>query len=437
MLQTITAAISPSELCSYMSSGGRQSSPNSASARAMSLITVNDVPPVSKKSSEPLSTGSPSSWHASMTHCSTCATVVAPLGGMRSWVLTRYDDCQLVLRDHLAFARDRRRAGADIPDDRLNIQTQDPPEQAALRGITGKSLNAQQLQQICSDARELMSRRVLEAAEDGPFDLMREVAGPAAIQMINRVFGVDEYTQDSYAPVYRGLTMAMDSGLDTTRLAPGRAAGQSLIDEVTGWFERRLGEDALLGALYANDEVGQMPAPYVVNTIAATYNAGFSTAFASTGAVTLEVLRNGLDAVCALPADDASAVLLAADELLRYTSPAQATARVAVAKTEIQGVVIEPGDTLVTMLASANRDPRRFDDPDRLRLDRSPNQHLAFAWGPHICLGARLALTWVGEIVRFLAEFGPHLRLRGGEGYMNTATLRNLVTLPVEYTGPR
>lgn len=354
--------------------------------------------------------------------------------GMKSWVVTRYDDCQTILRDHAVFARDRRRAGAEIPDERLNIQTQDPPEQAALRAITAKSLNAQRLQQLCVQARRVMEERLHAASKDGPFDLMHDVAGPAAIQLINQVFGVEVYTQDSYAPVYQGLTQAMDSGLDPARLAPGRAAGQGLMDEVAGWFERRLGEDGMLGALYASDDVGRMPTPYVVNTIGATYNAGFSTTYAATGSITLELLQGGLDGIRALPLDDPAALMLAADELLRYISPAQATARVAVAKTELQGVTIEPGDTLITVLAAANRDPRQFDDPDSIVLDRSPNQHLAFAWGPHVCLGARLALTWVGEVIRFLAEHGPRMRLVGGQQYMSAATLRNLVTLPLEYT---
>lgn len=356
--------------------------------------------------------------------------------GMSSWVLTRYEDCQRVLRDHVVFARDRRRAGADIPDDKINIQTQDPPEQASLRGITGKALTSQPLDQICADAGTLMRERLRESAAHGPFDLMRDVAGPAAIHVINRLFGVDAYTYETYAPVYKGLTQNMDSGLDPARVEPGRAAGRALRAELGGWLDRRLGAAGMLGTLYANDEVARMARPYVLNTLVAIYNAGFSTTYATMGAITHELLGGaGLDGIRGLDSTDRPALLLAADELLRYTSPAQATARVAVTSTRIEGITIAPGDTLVTMMAAANRDPRQFDRPDDIVLDRSPNPHLAFAWGPHICLGARLALAWVVEIIGFLAEFGPRLRLRGEAEYMSAATLRNLVTLPVEYVG--
>ncbi|OLR93707.1 cytochrome P450 [Actinokineospora bangkokensis] len=355
--------------------------------------------------------------------------------GMSSWVLTRYDDCQWVLRDHAAFARDRRRAGAEIPDDKLNIQTQDPPEQALLRGVTARSLNSQRLQEICAEARELMEHRLRGLAGAGPFDLMRDLAGPGAIHVINNVFGVHAYTQDSYAPIYRGLTQAMDSGLDPERLAPGRAAGRALSEEVGGWFADGLGQDGLLGMVTGHADVPGLPTPYVVNTIAATYNAGFSTLYASTGAITLEVLRAGPALLADLDPADPHVLTLAADELMRFTSPAQATARVALEPVELHGVRIEPKQTIVTMMAAANRDPRQFADPDRIVLDRAPNRHLAFAWGPHICLGARLAMTWAAEVIAFLAEHGPRLRLAGQEEYMRAATLRNLVRLPLEYAG--
>lgn len=353
--------------------------------------------------------------------------------GMKSWVLTRYDDCHRVLRDYATFARDRRRVGADIPDDKLNIQTQDPPEQAALKGITTKALNAQRLRQVCADARSLMAEKLEEAAKGGTFDLMQDVAGPAAIQVINQVFGVDDFTQETYAPIYQGLTRNMDSGLDPSRLPAGRAAGSALRARMDGWLDARLGGAGMLGVFYRDEEVAQMPQPYVRNTLLATYNAGFSTVYASSGAVIHELLKRGLSEVRALDADDQSAMALAVDELLRYTSPAQATARVAVVETQIQDVTIKPGDVLVTMMAAANRDPRKFDNPDELILDRSPNQHLTFAWGPHVCLGARLAQAWIAELIRFVLEFGDRLRLSGEEEYMHSATLRNLVRLPAAF----
>jgi hypothetical protein len=79
------------------------------------------------------------------------------------------------------------------------------------------------------------------------------------------------------------------------------------------------------------------------------------------------------------------------EELLRYESPVQHTARIASADMELGGKNIRKGAKLVAALAAANRDPNRFPDPDRLDLLRTDNRHLAFGWAAHFCFGAPLA----------------------------------------------
>lgn len=81
----------------------------------------------------------------------------------------------------------------------------------------------------------------------------------------------------------------------------------------------------------------------------------------------------------------------AIEEALRYRSPVQRTVRRATRETELLGRTIEPDDRLSVWLGAANRDPERFDDPDAFDLDRSPNPHVAFGRGIHVCLGAPLA----------------------------------------------
>jgi cytochrome P450 len=81
----------------------------------------------------------------------------------------------------------------------------------------------------------------------------------------------------------------------------------------------------------------------------------------------------------------------AVEELLRYESPVQHTARIAPADMELGGKAIKKGSRVVAVLAAANRDPNRFPDPDRLDLLRSDNRHLAFGWAAHFCFGAPLA----------------------------------------------
>jgi pimeloyl-[acyl-carrier protein] synthase len=102
----------------------------------------------------------------------------------------------------------------------------------------------------------------------------------------------------------------------------------------------------------------------------------------------LALLRNpeSLEQLRSRPEIVASAV----EELLRYESPVQHTARIVPAETELGGKSILKGAKVVAVLAAANRDPNRFPDPDRLDLLRPDNRHLAFGWGAHFCFGAPL-----------------------------------------------
>jgi pimeloyl-[acyl-carrier protein] synthase len=81
----------------------------------------------------------------------------------------------------------------------------------------------------------------------------------------------------------------------------------------------------------------------------------------------------------------------AVEELLRYESPVQHTARLAPEDTLLDGKLIRKGQAVIGVLAAANRDPERFPDPDRLDLAREDNRHLAFGWGAHFCFGGPLA----------------------------------------------
>jgi pimeloyl-[acyl-carrier protein] synthase len=122
----------------------------------------------------------------------------------------------------------------------------------------------------------------------------------------------------------------------------------------------------------------------------------------------------------------------AVEELLRYDSPVQYTGRTAIRDFEIDGRPI-PADSLVRMaLASANRDPEKFPDPDRLDLTRDPNPHLAFGSGIHYCLGAPLARLEARLAITALIRRFPALRLMDTELQYRPATvLRGLETLPL------
>jgi cytochrome P450 len=130
---------------------------------------------------------------------------------------------------------------------------------------------------------------------------------------------------------------------------------------------------------------------------------------------------------------DSSLIPAAVEELLRYESPSQHTARLAPADTQLGGKQIRRRQAVIAVMGAGNRDPDRFPEPDRLDLARKDNRHLAFGWAAHFCFGAALARL-EGQIAfeRILARL-PNLSLdtRATLQWRQNLGLRGLTALPV------
>jgi cytochrome P450 len=132
--------------------------------------------------------------------------------------------------------------------------------------------------------------------------------------------------------------------------------------------------------------------------------------------------------------DTPSLIPSAVEELLRYESPSQHTGRIAREDVQIGGKEIKKGQAVMAIMAAANRDPKRFPDPDELILDRKDNKHLAFGWSSHFCFGAPLA-RMEGQIAfETVLRRLPNLELSPGPlTWRNNSGLRGLMALPVTF----
>jgi len=157
---------------------------------------------------------------------------------------------------------------------------------------------------------------------------------------------------------------------------------------------------------------------------------------------TTNLIGNGLLTLLGEPAalsqmrDDPAIMPTAIEELLRYESPVQTTARIAPEDTVLCDQPIEQGDAVIAVIAAANRDPERFADPDRLDLTRKDNRHLAFGWGSHFCFGAPLARIESEIAFHALLTRLPELELAGGplqRDWRANLGLRGLMTLPIRW----
>jgi cholest-4-en-3-one 26-monooxygenase len=123
----------------------------------------------------------------------------------------------------------------------------------------------------------------------------------------------------------------------------------------------------------------------------------------------------------------------AAEELTRWTLPVPAIMRVATEDTAIAGQPIAKGDWVVVWLASANRDESMFADPDRLDLARSPNPHLGFGYGTHICLGRNIALLEVRQILQTVLRRLDAIELAGPVEWTSSVMATGVKSLPIRF----
>jgi cytochrome P450 len=127
-------------------------------------------------------------------------------------------------------------------------------------------------------------------------------------------------------------------------------------------------------------------------------------------------------------------VTACAEESLRYDPPLHFFSRYVLEDLEYGGVPLRQGDRVGLLLAAANRDPRRFPEPDAFRPGRTPNPHVSFGAGIHFCLGAPLARLELQTAIRVLFERLPGIRIARALRYRDTWHFRGLAGLPV-HTG--
>lgn len=277
--------------------------------------------------------------------------------------------------------------------------------------------------------------RLARAGSDGePVDFMSGFALPLPSDVIGEVLGVPHPDRARLLPQVRVFDAVLDLGQHSLRqIRAADDAALSLSRYFTELLAARRADPADdlisdLAQLQAENPEELSEAELLANLIV-VFNAGFRT--------TANLLGNGLPILAAHPdardrlRADPSLAPAFVEEILRFDPPVHFAVRCAAADTEIAGVPVGQGQLVLVLTAAANRDPRRFADPDRFDPDRADNHHLAFSIGAHYCLGAILGRT-EGQIAfpRLLARF-PDLELAEEPPERRTLMLRGYDRLPV------
>ncbi len=311
------------------------------------------------------------------------------------WVIARHADVQRVSRDSTTFSNAPNPfLDAEMPEEgdaamaELLI-SQDPPTHTKLRKIINKGFTPRRVAQLEDRVRERVDRIVDALAGHNECDLVTDIALWLPLHVIADLVGVPE---DEREQVFRWTELTF--GFDETVTAEERSdAATAMFVYADSLCEQRRIEprDDLLSVLLTAEVDGETLTQLQIDLFfMLLQNAGSETTrnLITTGLIVLLQHPEQLAALRADPALLPSAV----EELLRWVSPVMQFTRRATQDTEVGGRDIAQGERVVLVYPSANRDGRAFDDPDRLDLTRTPNDHVAFgAGGPHFCLGANLA----------------------------------------------
>lgn len=359
--------------------------------------------------------------------------------GPHEWMVARHRECAAVLRDPRlstdpVHVRDYERVKDRLPftDMEHVILTMDPPDHTRLRRLAARAFTPGTVAALERWIRATTVELLRALPCGSPVDAVAAFAEPLPISVIARMLGVDD------DPRFAGWGRAMllgsmpafavgDDAVARSQHATTQVAAL-LADAIAD--RRRSPRDDLLSVLVRAEDGGDRLSPDELQVLSVTLLvAGFVT--------TVNLIANGLAMLAGAPhlvdrlRREPSRISTAVEEMLRLDGGTVAVTRFATVDLEVGGVAIERGDPVTALVASANRDPDVFDDPDRFDPERTnAARHLTFGGGIHLCLGAPLARLEARVAFEELLARSESIELvgtpeRSGPG------LRGYATLPV------
>ena len=366
---------------------------------------------------------------------------------LHAWVVTRYSDVVRVLHD---FSADRTPTPEQL--ERMNLSAISPiaavmvkqmlfldaPAHTRLRSLASSAFTPARVRLLRSHIQQIADTLIdaAMAGQPGQMDIIAEFAEPLPAIVTAEMLGVpirDHRQLKDWTAVFAEMLGNFQHNPDHVPKV------LRALEEMLEYFRERIRElrehprEGLINSLLTAEINGdRLTEEEVIANSIVTMVGGQET--------TTNLIGNGLLTLLRHPAemqrlrDDPELIPSAVEELLRYESPSQHTARLARTDVELGGRKIHQRDAVIAVMGAANRDPERFPDPDRLDFARTDNRHLAFGWAAHFCFGAALARiegqVSFSTILRRMPELALQqvpLRWRTNLG------LRGLVTLPVRY----
>ena len=349
----------------------------------------------------------------------------------RFWALSRYEDILAAMRDWQTFSTV---TGVDIDGTGAvygsgDFLEEDPPRHDVLRAVVRAPFVPKRLREDMEDFVRAEVQRLLAGVQrNGRQDLATELAWPLPMTVGARLLGIPPTDQQLLLELQRRLAERTPG----VRELPSEAHAAAV--ELRSYFgelirsRRTSPRDDLVTAIATAEPDGRPIGSDAVGLLFLLFVASMETTASS--------ISNALVLFAAHPdqlrwiADHPDAVDGAVEEVLRYEAPVQVTKRVTTREVRIHDATVPEGAEVFLVLASANRDDRRWDRPECFDVTREARRHLAFGDGVHHCLGAPLARLELRTLTEELAQTGASIDLEGSRKRLNSHFIRGYATLP-------
>lgn len=357
------------------------------------------------------------------------------------WVITRHEDAMAVITDPATFSSDkggqRVDGGTGLQDDRqagAMLIWMDDPKHKRFRSLVNKGFSARAIMQLEGELRRRAVALIEAMPENEPFDFVARFSRDLPLQAICLLLGVPQEDRAQLAEwVDAGVAEPSGEIIARDYAVKLRDYGFALIakkranpaDDILSTIIR-----ARLAPGEEGHEGGPLTDRELVNFFMLLFPAGAETTRSAIGGG-LRALMDHPDQMQRMRTADATQLRTALDEVLRWTTPSIFKRRTATRDVDFKGHRIREGDKVTYWEMSANRDEQVFADPFRFDVTRTPNLHLSFGFGTHVCLGASLARMEMRIAFQELLSRVEVFRAEGEIDWMPSNRLLGIRHMPI------
>jgi cytochrome P450 len=366
--------------------------------------------------------------------------------GAAAWSIFSHAECSAIAKDPRLSAKRAHKLILPLPFERqpefkelahlfsLWMIFMDPPEHTRLRKLLNKGFAPGVTEALRPQVEAIVARMLSRLRQGCEVELISEFANPLPVRIILELLGIPQELNEMLVELSRAV--ARFRGTPTPTVEQAQVAQAGLI-QLNDFFRKTVAErrrnkgNDLISLLIDIEEQGEvLTEGELFAQCTALLFAGHETTRNLIGNGMYTLLRHSEETNDLRERPEL--IRPAVEELLRYESPVQFTSRVLKEDMDICGQRIPKNWSILCMLGAANRDPKQFDEPDRLNLKRLKNEHLAFSAGPHFCIGNQLARMEGQVALLNLVQRFPKMRLSGARPeWAPTFGFRGLKALPV------